>query len=86
MLPLELVIAQARSAPGIVAMTYVFDAMSVAEACAEETKGKVPALMADPTPSTVTPLPSLQQWKDAMMAEHDLERLLQALQGCRQLR
>lgn len=40
-------------------MAHVFDAVAVAEARAEETKTKVPALLANPTPSTAIPLPSL---------------------------
>ena len=86
MLPPELVVTRARSAPGMAAMAQVFDAVAVAEARADETKERVPALMADPTPSTALPLPSVQQWKDATTSDHDLGRILQALQGQRQLR
>jgi hypothetical protein len=79
LLPPELVVARARTAPGISAVAFIIQLIHSAEQQAETTQGTVPVLVSDPTPASVLPLPTHQQWKDATAADHDLAAICQAL-------
>jgi hypothetical protein len=80
LLPPDLVVTRARAAPGVSAIAFIIQLVHAAEQQAEIKQGKVPVLVSDPTPASVLPLPTHQQWKDATTADHDLAVICQALQ------
>ena len=80
LLPPDLVVTRARAAPGVSAIAFIIQLVHTAEQQAEIKQGKVPVLVSDPTPASVLPLPTHQQWKDATAADHDLAVICQALQ------
>ena len=85
LLPPDLVVQRAWAAPGIAAVTQVLSVIHHAESMFEAAHGHTPLLLADPTPSTVIPLPTMQQWRDATTADEDLQAIINALQADQQL-
>ena len=73
------ILARARVAPGIQAITTVLQALVKAELDFQGCYGYVPLLIADPTPAVVIPLPNEQTWIDATNRDPSLREVIQAL-------
>ena len=85
LLLLELVIQQAQATPSIAVVVHLLSRVHHAESTFKAAHGHTPLLLADPTPSTVIPLPMQQQWQDATAADEDLQAIVTALQTNQQL-
>eukprot|EP00978_Attheya_sp_CCMP212_P011560 scaffold28579_cov50-Attheya_sp.AAC.1 len=77
---------RARSAPGEAALSQIIVWVHQAESTFEQVHGHIPLLMADPTPSTVIPLPTQLQWQQASQQDTDVQAVMQALQHTTPLR
>ena len=80
LLPPELVVARARTAPGISAIAFIIQLIHSAEQQAETTKGRC-LYWCLIRRHLVLPLPTHQQWKDATAADSDLAAICQALRS-----
>ena len=75
------IVARARAAPGIQAITTVLQVFLKAELTFQGSYGYVPLLVADPAPAIVLPLPSEQAWIDATNEDPSLREIREALEN-----